>query len=191
MKEFEENFKDGFDDEYDDWEMSIIPVFSLETHITYYCDDGYRTSDLEEAKAHGYGAGRSKAYSWGHGNAFATFDYSILPVIENFNVKLEKNGMFYTLSHYSDKHRVMRTEVWYTGKNLENGVLKPLVGTAENPYRFIDQGVDDYMFERDGYVIVLSAVNWESGSDLFSGFRVKAEEFYKAWNEMVIPEPYK
>lgn len=192
MKYYEEFDDDEFDDEfYDDHEGIELPVFSFPTSVTYWCDNGFKTSDLEEAKAHGYGKGRSRSTSWGHGDAFETFDFSILPVIEKFSMTLEKGGMFFWWDCYSDGVRFMRDELWYTSRDMENGKLKPLVGTAKNPYNFIDQGVDIYIFERDGYVIVLSAENWESFSPLHTGFRVKAEEFYKAWDEMVVPEPYR
>ncbi len=210
-EEVDSGWVDGFDEDFDDRDVEgwddvseaeawaayyaesdlMPPVFSLPTFVTYYCDNGFRTSDLEEAKAHGYGKDGSRAASWGHGDAFETFDYSVLPLIEKFSMKVDKNGMFYSVDFFTDGYRFMRDEVWYTSRDIENGKVKPLVGTAKKPYNFIDQGVDIYIFERDGYVMVLSAENWESYSDKFTGFRVKAEEFYQAWEETEFPEPYK
>lgn len=174
--------------EYDRIEL---PIFNFQTDVHYYCPDGLVTDDLEEAEEHGYGKSGNRATSFGHGNAFATFDYSILPVIEKISMTLEKNYGCFLLDYYSDRERFMRHEVWYTSSDMEGGKLKPLVGTADNPYNYIDQGEDIYIFERDEYVMVLSAENWESFSSLFTGFRVKAEEFYAAWNKMVFPEPYR
>lgn len=168
-----------------------LPIFSFPTSVNYYCPDGLVTDSLEEAKEHGYGPVGTRCFSFGHGDAFTTFDYSVLPVIENFSMVMEKNWGTFTLDCYSDGQRFMPLEVWYTSRQIENGKLKPLVGTADEPYNYIDQGVDFYIFERDGYVIVLSAENWESGSDMFTGFRVKAEEFYEAWDKMPFPEPYR
>jgi len=188
-KDFEEEY-DDFDCEDYEEEYIELPIFSLYTSVTYYCDDGFQTDDLEEAKAHGYGKGRSRATSWGHGDAFETFDYNVLPLMEKFSMKVEKNGMFFSIDFFSDGICFMRDEVWYTERDFVDGKLRPLVGTAKRPYNFIDQGVDIYIFERDGYVMVLSAENWEAFSDLFTGFRVKAEEFYRAWEETDFPEPY-
>lgn len=178
-------------DEDEDWEYIRLPRFHFETHVTYWCENGFKTSDLEEAKAHGYGKGRSKSVSWGHGNAFETFDYNVLPLIEKLSMTLCKSGLFFWIEFFSDGISFMKDEVWYTSRDIVDGKLQPLVGTAENPYNFIDQGVDIYIFERDGYVMVLSAENWEAYSDIFTGFRVKAEEFYQAWDAMEVPEPYK
>ena len=166
-----------------------LPIFSLYTSVTYYCPDGLVTKDLEEAKAHGYGESGNRATAFGHGDAFATFDYSVLPVIEGLSLVLEQSCGYYDLDYYSGEERFMSHEVWYTSKDMQDGKLRPLVGTADNPYNYIDQGVDVYLFERDGYVMVLSAMNWESFSDHFTGFRVKAEEFYAAWEKMSVPAP--
>ena len=166
-----------------------LPIFSVKTEVHYHCPDGFVADNLDEAKVHGYGKGRSRSVSFGHGDAFVTFDYSILPVIEKLSMKLEKTYKTFWLTYYSNEEQVMRHEVWYSSRYIENGKLKPLVGTAEAPYNYIDQGVDVYIFEKDGYVCVLSAEDWESFSDKFTGFRVKAEEFYKVWNEMPFPEP--
>lgn len=175
------------------WEDDYIdlPIFSLKTEVHYYCPDGFVADNLAEAKEHGYGKGRSRATSFGHGDAFATFDYIVLPVIENLSMKLERAYGVFQLTYYSDSKLVMRHEAWYTSRWIEDGKLKPLVGTVEHPYNYIDQGVDIYIFERDGYVCVLSAEDWESFSPLFTGFRVKAEEFYGVWDEMPFPEPYR
>lgn len=172
-------------------ENIMLPIFSLQTDVSYYCPDGLVTSDLDEAKEHGYGEGRSTSTSFGHDNAFATFDYSVLPVIEKLSMVLEKEYGVFVLRYYSDGEQFMCHEVWYTSARIENDKLKPLVGTAEDPYNYIDQGVDVYIFERDGFVMVLSAEDWESFSDRFTGFRVKAEEFYEVWNAMTFPEPYR
>lgn len=183
--------EDGFFWDEDEDPGYRLPIFSLETHVTYWCDNGYKTSDLEDAKAHGYGKGRSRSVSWGHGDAFETFDYSVLPLMENLSISIGKGGMFFYIDFMSNGIRFMRDEVWYTSRDIVDGKLKPLVGTAKCPYNFIDQGVDIYIFERDGYVMVLSAENWEAYSDKFTGFRAKAEEFYAAWDAMEVPEPYK
>jgi len=168
-----------------------LPIISIDTYVTYYCPDGYQTSDLKEAEAHGYGTGRSTMTTFGHRDAFERFDYSGLPVIDKFSMVLEKNYGVYTLTYYCDREQIMRQEVWYTSEDMQDGKLPPLVGTAKNPYNYIDQGVDEYIFERDGFVMVLSAMNWESFSNSFTGFRVKADEFYQIWNKMPIPEPYR
>lgn len=185
--DYEEDFE--YDDDYE--EYLPLPVFSLKTSVTYWCEDGFRTSDLEEAKAHGYGKGRSRSVSWGYGDAFETFDYSILPLVEKFSMSLNKVGLFFWIEFFSDGICFMKDEVWYTSRDIVDGKLRPLVGTTKDPYNFIDQCVDIYIFERDGYVMVLSAEDWETSKDKFTGFRVKAEEFYQAWDAMEIPEPYK
>lgn len=167
-----------------------LPIFSIKTYVTYYCPDGLRTSDLQEAKEHGYGKDGSTATSFGHNDEFATFDYSVVPVIEKFSMTMERASWGpYLLEYYSDGEKFASQEVWYSSVDMEEGKLCPLVGTPEKPYNYIDQGVDEYIFERDGYVMVLSAMNWESYSSSFTGFRVKAEEFYRAWEAMEVPEP--
>lgn len=168
-----------------------LPIFSIRTDVHYYCPDGLVTEDLKEAKEHGYGSDGNRAASFGHGDGFATFDYSVLPEIEKLRLVLERCYGVFLLDCYSGEERFMRNEVWYTGSDMENGRLKPLVGTVDKPYNYIDQGVDIYIFERDGYVMILSACNWESFSDMFTGFRVKAEAFYEAWDKMPVPEPYR
>ena len=106
-------------------------------------------------------------------------------------MKMEACYGTFLITYYSDGEEFMRHELYYTSKQIENGKLKPLVGTVKDPYNYIDQGEDIYIFEREGYVMVLSAMNWESFSDLFTGFKVKAEEFYKAWDKMEFPKPYR
>lgn len=168
----------------------FLPIFSFPTSVHYYCDNGFITSDLEEAKAHGYGKNGNKATSFGHGNAFETFDHSILPEVNDVQMKLEAFSFGYLLTYFTkEDEEVMRHEVWYDSNQMENGRLKPLVGTAKNPYNYIDQGEDIYIFERDGYVMVLSAMNWEAFSSMFTGFKVKKEDFYRAWDKMDIPKP--
>ena len=170
--------------------FDFLPIFSFPTYVTYYCEGGFMTDDLKEAKKHGYGTNGNRSASFGHRDAFETFDHSVLPVITGISMTLESLGGGYLLTYYTDeKEKFFVHEVWYNSKNIENGKLKPLVGTAQNPYNYIDQGEDIYIFEREGYVMVLSAMNWEAYSDMFTGFKVKKEEFYKAWDKMEFPMP--
>lgn len=168
----------------------ILPIFSFPTSVHYYCDDGLITSDLEEAKAHGYGRDGNRTTSFGHGNAFETFDHNVLPVITGLYMTLEPLGGVFLLEYYTDEvGKFMTHEVWYSSRDFKDGKLRPLVGSAKNPYNYIDQGEDIYIFERDGYVMVLSAMNWEAFSSMFTGFKVKTEEFYAAWDKMDYPKP--
>ena len=171
-------------------DYNFLPIFLFPTYVNYYCPDGLVTDNLEEAKAHGYGLGGNKSTSFGHGDAFETFDHSVLPVMTGIHMTLDRLGGVYLLAYYTkEMEKFFVHEVWYNSKNIENGKLKPLVGTAKNPYNYIDQGEDIYIFERDGYVMVLSAMNWEAYSDMFTGFKVKKEEFYEAFGKMDFPMP--
>ena len=171
-------------------DFDFLPIFSFPTYVSYYCPDGLVTDNFEEAKAHGYGTVGNRSASFGHRDAFETFDHSVLPVITGICMTLERLGGGYLLEYYiEEKEKFFAHEVWYNSKNIENGKLKPLVGTAQNPYNYIDQGEDIYIFERDGYVMVLSAMNWEAYSDMFTGFKVKKEEFYEAFSKMDFPIP--
>ena len=162
-------------------DFDFLPIFSFPIYVSYYCPDGLVTDNFEEAKAHGYGT---------VGNRSASFGHSVLPVITGIRMTLERLGGGYLLEYYTEeKEKFFAHEVWYNSKNIENGKLKPLVGTAQNPYNYIDQGEDIYIFERDGYVMVLSAMNWEAYSDMFTGFKVKKEEFYEAFRKMDFPMP--
>lgn len=172
-------------DDYD-----FLPIFSFPTYVHYYCPDGLITESLEEAKAHGYEKDGDRCASFDHGDAFETFDHSVLPVVTGIRMTLERLGGGYLLEYYTEEmEKFFAHEVWYNSKQIENGKLKPLVGPAKNPYNYIDQGEDIYIFERDGYVMILSAMNWEAYSSMFTGFKVIAEEFYEVWSKMDFPKP--
>lgn len=197
MNDFDgfENYDDydEFEDfeEYEEYQGFQLPVFDFYTTFTFYCENGYRTDNLEDAIKHGYCEGRGRSFSFGHGNAFETFDYNILPVIENFSMELEDFHYIFFIRYFKDGEYFKGHELWYTSHDVVDGKLKPLVGPASDPYEYLDQGYEVYIFERDGFVIVLSALDWENCSTEYTGFRVKAEEFYKVWNEMPFPEPYR
>ena len=98
-----------------------LPIFTIRTDVHYYCPDGVVTEDLEEAKEHGYGKDGRTATSFGHDDGFATFDYSVLPEIENLSLVLERCYGVFLLDCYSGEERFMRNEVWYTSRVMENG----------------------------------------------------------------------
>ena len=79
----------------------FLPIFSFPTYVNYYCPDGLVTDNLEEAKAHGYGLGGNKSTSFGHRDAFETFDHSVLPVMTGIHMTLDRLGGVYLLTYYT------------------------------------------------------------------------------------------
>lgn len=190
-EEFDENYYEEIDDWYD-YEEEMLPTFELRGIFHFCCPDGFVALDIKEAKKHGYGNGVGKGRSMGIGPSdglFEKFDFSFLPEIENFSMEIEKTSGF-LIRYYDNDYNFKSHYLWYTSHDIEDGKLKPLVGTPDEPYDYIDQGILAYIFEKDGFVIVLKAIDWEAGCLDFTGFKVKSETFYKAWSEMPFPEPY-
>ena len=86
-------------------DFDFLPIFSFPTYVSYYCPDGLVTDNFEEAKAHGYGTVGNRSASFGHRDAFETFEHSVLPVITGICMKKVSCCLLVfwmnTVSHFS------------------------------------------------------------------------------------------
>lgn len=172
----------------------------LRKEETYHCPDGFVAKTWEEANRHLKDKDEIIRVKCNGKIEFGTFNYKELPELFELRMTIKKNYEKYTLSFYQGRELVMSMAF---GENCideekqaeaeEGGpldgqqtspVIQPPVGTPENPYHFVDYESEVYFFERDGQMIVLNAL-YGIGTEraAYWGIRMKAEDFYKAWEE--------
>lgn len=142
---------------------------------TYYCDNHYTTHNLEDAKAHGYGAGGNRCHSFSHD--LSQIDYDPIPLINNFSLKLMDGPYGDRLAYLSDE-RIMFfhpfDKVSYFIKECE----ERFEGTIDSPYEFLDQGENFKIYDYGDYTYIISCVDIDA--PMATAYKVKKEEYYTA-----------
>lgn len=106
-----------------------------------------------------------------------------LPLAEGFYFEEHENGAKKRQLRYCDKNGVMKLHPFNDVTHFIKKYGEHLVGPVDQPYEYFDLWEQFIIVDRGDYVCVLDFSNVASA--LASGFRVKRDEYYKAYNDFL------